>query len=46
MSSNLSYVVASYLVTWGALLAYVAYVHGRARAAADELTRHPGEEIR
>jgi hypothetical protein len=46
MTSNWSYVVAAYLVTWGALLGYVAYVRGRTRAAADELARHAGEEIR
>jgi TRAP-type C4-dicarboxylate transport system permease small subunit len=46
MTSNWSYVVASYLVTWGALLGYVAYVRGRARAAADELARHADEETR
>ena len=46
MRSNWSYVVASYLVTWSALLAYVAYVRGRTRAAADELASHAAEEIR
>ena len=46
MSSNWSYVVAAYVVTWGALLAYVAYVRGRTRAAADELARHAVEDVR
>jgi hypothetical protein len=46
MNDTWSYVIASYVITWVALIAYVRYVTGRANGALESLRHDTGESTR